>query len=338
MKVLFIGGTGNISSACTRLAVLRGYEVFLLNRSKNPYAEVPEGAQVLKGDIRNPQAVLAAIKGHSFDAVVQFLAYEPGQVEQDLEIFRGKTRQYLMISTASAYQKPPVHYLITESTPLCNPFWEYSRKKIACELRLMQAYREEGFPATVVRPSYTYGETWIPAAVGGRDYTVVDRMRRGKKVIVHGDGQSLWTLTHNSDFAKGLVGLLGNIQAIGESFHITSDEVLTWDQIYRTIGEAAGVEPHLVHISSEFIGALVPQWGDFLFGDKACSMVFDNSKIKRVVPDFAATVPFARGVRASIAWFDADERRKTTDGEVDGQMDRVIAAYERSLQREEGQK
>jgi len=331
MKVLFIGGTGNISSACTRLAVDKGYEVFIVNRGQNPHAAIPEGVNVLTGDVHDEMLMRELLKPHQFDAVVDFQVFEVAHIEADLEVFYNKTHQYVMISTASAYQKPPVDYLIKESTPLHNPYWHYSRKKIACELRLMQAYREQGFPVTIVRPSYTYGVTWIPSAVGGRDYTVVNRMRQGKKIIVHGDGQSLWTMTHNSDFAKGLVGLLGNVQAIGESFHITSDEVLTWDQIYQAIGQAAGATPKLIHITSEFINAVVPQWGEFLFGDKACSMVFDNSKIKRVVPEFKATVPFSQGVRRSVEWFDADEKRQIINRETDTLIDRIITAYEMVL-------
>jgi nucleoside-diphosphate-sugar epimerase len=327
MRVLFTGGTGNISSACTRLAVERGYEVYIINRGKNPYAAVPEGVTVLTGDMRDKRRIRELLKPHRFDSVVDFQVFELDHLESSLELFGDRTFQYVMISTASAYQKPPSDYLITESTALHNPYWLYSQKKIACELRLMQAYREQGFPATIVRPSHTYGETWIPAAVGGQDYTVVNRMRRGKKIIVHGDGQSLWTMTHNTDFAKGLVGLLGNVQSIGQSYHITSDEVLTWDQVYQAIGRAAGVVPKLLHIASEFIGAIVPEWGDFLLGDKACSMVFDNSKIKRAVPGFRATVPFAEGVKRSVKWFDADPKRQIADRETDSLIDRVIAAY-----------
>lgn len=261
MKVLFIGGTGNISSACAQLAVDKGYEVCIINRGQNLHATIPEGVTVLTGDVHDEMLIRELLKPHQFDVVVDFQVFEVAHIEADLELFHNKTQQYVMISTASAYHKPPVDYLIKESTPLHNPYWLYSRKKIACELRLMQAYREQGFPVTIVRPSYTYGETWIPSAVGGRDYTIVNRMRQGKKIIVHGDGQSLWTMTHNSDFAKGLVGLLGNTQAIGENFHITSDEVLTWDQIYQAIGQAVGVTPKLIHITSEFISAVVPQWG-----------------------------------------------------------------------------
>jgi nucleoside-diphosphate-sugar epimerase len=331
MKVLFTGGTGNLSFACTEWAVTQGMEVYLINRGQTRWRTAPEKVTVLTADIQDPVAVRKAMGEHRFDAVVQFRGFRPEHIEADLDAFRGRTDQYVFISSASAYQKPPVHYLITESTPLANPYWEYSRLKIACELRLMAAYREEGFPVTIVRPSHTYDLTWIPSAVGGQDFTVVDRIRCGKKIIVHGDGQSLWTMTHATDFAKGLVGLLGNTQAIGESFHITSDEVLSWDQIYNTIGQAAGLEAKIVHISSEQIGCYAPEWLSFLLGDKACSMVFDNTKIKRAVPGFQATTLFATGVRRSVEWFDADESRKVIDGETDAMIDRIIEGYEDGL-------
>ncbi len=337
MKILFVGGTGNISSACTRLAVERAHEVFLLNRGRTVQPASVRGAKVLAADVRDPEAYARAVAGQRFDAVVQFLAFQPQHVEADLEVLRDRTDQYVMISTASAYQKPPAHYLVRESTPLRNPYWEYSRRKIECELRLMRAYREEGFPVTVVRPSYTYGESWVPSAVGGHDYTVVNRMRQGKKVIVHGDGQSLWTMTHNSDFARGLLGLLGNTQAVGQSYHITSDEVLTWDQIYRIIARAAGAEPRLVHVPSDLIAALAPEWGCGLLGDKACSAVFDNSKIKEAVPGFQATVSFAEGMRRSLAWLNEDERRRRIDPGADALMDRILAAYEPVLAAAGGQ-
>ena len=246
----------------------------------------------------------ASWRARQFDAVVDWIAFTEADIERDLQLFRGRTRQFVFISSASAYQKPQTHYLITESTPLANPYWQYSRDKIACEERLMRAYREEQFPVTIVRPSLTYGETLIPLAVNSwqKSYTVVDRMLRGQKVIVPGDGSSLWVITHNSDFAKGLIGLLGNEQTIGHSFHITSDEVMTWDQYYRVVGHAAGVEPKLVHIASEFISACSPDQTGSLTGDKAVSVVFDNTKIKRFVPDFCAMSPRAgacrRGVRA----------------------------------------
>lgn len=330
MKVLFIGGTGNISSACTRLAVERGLELWLLNRGQSQ-AAVPPEAHLLRGNAKHLGEMKQLLEGHQFDAVVDWIVLEPADVERDIELFQGRTAQFVFISSASVYQKPPLHQLITEATPLGNPFWQYSRNKMACEELLLRAHWENDFPATIVRPSLTYGETWLPCAVGGHDYTVVDRMKKKKKIIVHGDGQSLWVMTHNTDFAKGLVGVLGKPLAIGESFHITSDEALTWDQIYLTMGKAAGVTPELVHIPSEFIHNLEPGMGAGLLGDKAYSTVFDNSKIKRVVPEFEATMNFAAGMEKSLRWFDADPTRKTTNEAADAAMDRMIAAYLESI-------
>jgi nucleoside-diphosphate-sugar epimerase len=329
MKVLFIGGTGIISTACTQLAVQRGIEVTLLNRGR--HSTPPEGARTLSVDIEDTAAVFRVLSGEFFDAVVDWIAFEPSQIERDIALFRGRTRQFLFISSASAYQKPATHYLITESTPLANPYWDYSQQKIACEERLMRAYRDEGFPITIVRPSLTYGETQIPLAVNSwaRSYTAVDRMRRGKKVIVPGDGSSLWVITHNTDFAKGLVGLLGREQAIGHAFHITSDEVMCWDQWYRLTAEAAGADPQLLHIPSDFIAACTPEARGSLLGDKAVSVVFDNTKIKRFVPDYCATVPFTQGIRRTIAWFDADASRRQIDEEANARWDSLIEAYER---------
>lgn len=331
MKILFVGGTGIISTACTRRAIDQGMEVFLLNRGQR--ADVPPGVTQLTADIQDSAAVTRAIAGHRFDAVVQWIAFTPIDIERDLALFHNNTRQYICISSASAYQKPVGYYRITESTPLANPYWDYSRNKIACEERLMRAYREAAFPCTIVRPSLTYGDTQIPLVVNSWQlpYTVVARMRQGKPVIVPGDGTSLWTITHNTDFAKGLVGLLGHQQAIGHAFHITSDEVLTWDQLYTAVATAAGVEANIVHIASDFITACLPGMTGSLLGDKAVSVVFDNSKIKQFVPDFCATTPFARGIQQTLAWFDADPARQQIDHEVDRQWDRLIAVYEQGL-------
>jgi len=331
MRVLFIGGTGIISTACTLLAADRGIDLTLLTRGRH-VSGVPVGVGTLKADISDPAAAAQALEDASFDAVVDWIAFTPAHVERDLELFRGRTRQYIFISSASAYQKPPGHYLITESTPLANPYWQYSRDKIACEEFLMKAYREEGFPITIVRPSLTYGDTQIPLAVNSwpKSYTIVDRMRRGKKVIVPGDGTSLWVITHNSDFAKGLVGLLGHKQAIGHAFHITSDEVMCWDQFYRLTAEAAGAEAQLVHIPSDFLAACWAENLGSLVGDKSVSVVFDNSTIKRFVPGSCATTPFAEGIRRTIAWFDADPARQVIDHEADARWDRLIAAWERA--------
>ncbi len=333
MNVLFIGGTGIISSACSRLAVQRGISLTLLTRGQHVTATI-EGAETVSADINDAAAVSRALHGRRFDAVVDWIAFAPADIERDLELFRGRTRQYVFISSASAYQKPSTDYLITESTPLANPHWDYSRNKIACEERLLKAYREEGFPITIVRPSLTYGENLIPLVINSweRSYTVVDRMLKGKKVIVPGDGSSLWVITHNTDFAKGFTGLLGHAQAIGHAFHITTDEVLTWDQLYRTVAEAVGVEARMVHIPSDFMVACMPHMEGTLLGDKSVSVVFDNSKIKRLVPEFMATTRFAQGIRQSLAWFDADPRRKLIDSKESAVWDKLIEGYEKGLE------
>jgi nucleoside-diphosphate-sugar epimerase len=335
MKVLFIGGTGVISTACTALAASHGMDVTLLSRGQHE-TQLPDGVKTLKADINDPsliQALIQKFEHESFDAVVDWIAFTPSDIERDLKLFRGRTRQFVFISSASAYQKPPAHYLITESTPQGNPYWDYSRNKIACEERLMRAYREEEFPVTIVRPSLTYGETLIPLVLNSwqQSYTAVDRMLRGQKMVVPGDGSSLWVITHNTDFAKGLVGLLGNPQVMGEAFHITSDETLTWDQLFRIVGNAIGVEPQLVHIPSDFIAACVPAKRGTLLGDKSVSVVFDNSKIKHFVPGFSATTTFEEGVRRSLAWFNADPERKRIDHEVNATLDKLISTYEKGL-------
>lgn len=330
MKILFLGGTGIISTACTQLAVSRGHEVVLLNRSRQ--GQVP-GTRQLTADITSPEA--AGVLGHeTWDAVVDFIAYDAAALEQRLALFRGRVGQYVFISTTSAYQRPLSHFLITESTPLANPHWEYSRLKIAAEERLNRAYRDEGFPITIVRPSLTYGDTNVPLAVNarGKSFTNLARLRAGRPLIVPGDGLSLWTITHNTDFAKGLVGLLGHSGAIGHAFHITSDEVLTWDQIYQATAEAAGVpRPRLVHVASDFLAACLPELTGTLLGDKSHSAVFDNTKIKRFVPDFVATTRFRDGISRTVRWFDADPARQVIDVEAEVRWDRLIAAYQRGL-------
>jgi nucleoside-diphosphate-sugar epimerase len=332
MKVLFIGGTGNISLAVTQLAAARGVELTLLRRGQRK-ADLPEGVSSIVADISDEAAVAKALGAGHFDAVVDWIAFTPDQIERDIRLFRGRTSQFVFISSASAYQRPVGHYLITESTPLVNPYWQYSRDKIACEERLMLAYRDEGFPITIVRPSLTYGNTQIVLAVNSwqKSFTAIDRMRRGKKVIVPGDGSSFWCITHNSDFARGFVGLLGHRQAIGHAFHITSDEVMTWDQFYRITAEAAGVEARIVHIASDYLGACNPDEIGSLTGDKASSVVFDNSKIKRFVPGYCATVPFAEGTRRTVDWFDADPARQVIDDKANAEWDRLIDAYEAGL-------
>ena len=334
MKILFIGGTGLISSACSEQAVERGIELVILNRGRSDKYPVPTGAQLLVADVHGDLVALTSLlHGFRFDAVVDWIAFTPADIERDIQLLSGKTRQFVFISSASAYQKPPGHYLITEDTPLVNPHWDYARDKIACEERLMREYRERGFPVTIVRPSLTYGPSQIPLCVGSwqHPYTVVDRMKKGKKIIVPGDGTSLWTLTWNGDFAKGLLGLLGCEQAIGHAFHITSDEVLTWNQIYREAGHAIGIEPNLIHIPSDLIAAYQPDALGSLIGDKANSAVFDNRKIRRFVPDFVATVPWSEGVRRAIAWHEADPSRCTIDDEANRAWDTIIAAYERAF-------
>ncbi len=323
MRVLFIGGTGTISSACSQWAIEHGLDLYLLNRGRSS-RPVPDGARVLFGDIRDVESADRALGSRTFDVVVNWVNYTPDHVAADIERFRGQTGQYIFISSASAYQKPLSGLPITESTMLDNPYWAYSRNKIACEERLVRAYREEKFPITIVRPSHTY-DPQTPPTRGG--YTMLDRMRRGKKVIVHGDGTSLWVLTHQRDFARGFVGLLGNTHAIGEAFHITSDDLLTWNQIYTILAHAAGVEPEIVHVPSDLIAAYDPTWGASLLGDKAHSVIFDNHKIKRLVPDFAATIPFAHGAREIIAWYDADPARQVVDERLDQLVDRIIAGY-----------
>ncbi len=324
MKVLFIGGTGIISSACSRLAVDRGIELWLLNR-KQSSRPIPEQSRIVEGDIRNPESVRKALGRESFDAVVNWIAFTTDHIETDLDLFRGRTSQYIFISSASAYQTPPARQPVTESTVLHNPWWQYSRNKIACEERLVRAYREEGFPTTIVRPSHTYDRTLLPTQGG---YTDIHRMRTGKPVIVHGDGTSLWVMTHHRDFAKGLVGILGHPAAVGETFHITSDELLSWNQIHEILAHVAGAEAKLVHVPSDVINAFDPNWGAGLLGDKAHSMIFDNTKIKRFVPDFAATIPFARGAEEILAWYDAEASRRTLDTAYDQTVDRILEAWQ----------
>ena len=323
MRVLFIGGTGVISSACSQLAVERGIDLYLLNRGNTSLRPAPQGAKIIHGDIRDPQMAREVLKERSFDAVVDFIAFTPEHIQTDLDLFKDCTGQYIFISSASAYQTPPASVPTSESTVLDNPYWLYSRNKIACEEMLVRAYREDKFPITIVRPSHTYDKTLLPMDGG---YTVVNRMRKGQPVFVYGDGTSLWTLTHHRDFAKGFVGLLGLPAAIGEAVQITSDEWLTWDQIFTITAHAAGVpQPQLVHIPSDLINAYYPNLGAGLIGDKSNSMIFDNSKIKRLVPDFRCTIPFARGVEEVMAWYDADPARQKVDDKYNQIEDDLIA-------------
>jgi nucleoside-diphosphate-sugar epimerase len=325
MKILFIGGTGIISTAVSHQALSRGIELFHLNRGKRE-TSLP-GVRQLTADIHQLDEVRRALRGLTFDVVVDWIAYTPEDIERDLVLFQGQVKQFIFISSASAYQKPPTHPVITESTPLANPYWQYSRDKIACEERLMQAYRQQGFPVTIVRPSHTY-DTNLPIAIGGwTSYTLPDRLLKGKPIIAHGDGSSLWVVTHSEDFARGFLGLLGNPQTLGHAFHITSDEVLTWNQVYETIAGALGVQANIVHISSDFIVKVAPGLEGNLLGDKTWSVIFDNSKIKSFVPGFQATIPFYEGIRRTLAWFNADEKRRVIEAEVNREMDGILAAY-----------
>ena len=328
MKVLFIGGTGNISGACTRLALEKDIEVFHLNRG-NRKDQIPIGVQTITGNISQKEEIIAALSHLHFDVVVNFVAFVPEDIQNDFEIFRDKTNQYIFISSASAYQKPVSHPVITESTPLKNPYWQYSRDKIACEDLLNDLYRKYDFPMTIVRPSLTY-ETVIPAAIGSwEDFTIIDRIRKGKGIIVHGDGTSLWTITHSIDFAKGFVGLLGHQQAIGHAFHITSDEILTWNQIYEAIAHAAGKQAKMIHIPSDFIGRYDESQIGNLLGDKANSVIFDNSKIKSFVPEFVASIPFKEGIYKTVKWFEDSAERMKVYGETNVFMDKVISAFKK---------
>lgn len=310
MRVLFVGGTGVISSACAALALGEGIiDLTLLCRGESA-RPAPPGAAVLRGDIRDPASVGAALAGQRFDVVVDWVAYTPEHVRADIDLFRGRVAQYVFISSASAYEAAPPRLPIAESCPLSNPVWRYSQDKIACEAELALARRKFGFPVTIVRPSHTYDERTVPVRGG---WTVIDRMRRGKPVVVHGDGTGIWALTHHEDFARGFVPLLGHAAAVGEAFHITSEEQLTWNAIFTDLGRAAGARPRLVHVPSVVIAAHDPAWGDSLLGDKAHSRVFDNTKIRRIAPGFAAAVPFARGAAQIVAWHDADPARQRTD-------------------------
>ncbi|MBR5371791.1 MAG: SDR family oxidoreductase [Oscillospiraceae bacterium] len=330
MKILLIGGTGTISMAVTKKLCAEGHDVFLLNRGSRT-AELPEHVHILQGDISDEAAAGKLLSGMTFDAVGEFIGFVPAQIERDIRLFQGKTRQYIYISSASAYQKPLSSPIIMESTPLVNPYWQYSRDKIACEELLMKAYRENGFPVTIVRPSHTYDERSVPLGVHGNggSWQVIRRMTEGRPVIIHGDGTSLWTITHNSDFAKGYCGLIGNLHAIGQAYHITSDESLTWNQIYQIIADTLGVKLNAVHIPSDFLAAVSSyDLEGSLIGDKACSVIFDNSKIKRAVPGFCATVRADQGIRRTVEHILAHPEFQRADPDFDSWCDRVIGAFQ----------
>lgn len=330
MKVLFIGGTGTISMAITRQFLKQGTELYLLNRGNRKSEELDQ-AHLICADINDEEDVKEKLAGMKFDVVADFIAFLPQQVERDYRLFAGKTKQYMFISSASAYQKPLSDYRITESTPLSNPYWEYSQNKIACEDYLMQQYRQTGFPVTIIRPSHTYDERSIPLGVHGKNgsWQVAQRMLQGKPVIIHGDGTSLWTMTHNSDFAKGFIGLMGNLHAIGEAVQITSDESLTWNQIYQAIADALGVNLKPYYVPSDFLA----KCGDYdfmggLIGDKANSVVFDNSKLKRLVPSFCATKRYDEGIKEVVSYILEHPQLQKEDQEFDLWCDKIIAAME----------
>ncbi|MGG1551048.1 SDR family oxidoreductase [Paenibacillus ferrarius] len=333
MRALFIGGTGTISSAITKQLAADGCELYLINRGIRNNA-LPEGVKLLQGDIQDEAHIATLIKDLTFDVVADFIAFEPSQLERDYRLFKGKTKQFIFISSASAYQTPLSDYRITEGTPLSNPYWAYSRNKIACEEYLIKMYREEGFPITIVRPSHTYDERSIPLGVHGRkgSWQVAKRMLEGKPVIIHGDGTSLWTMTHHRDFAKGFIGLMGNAHAIGEAVQITSDETVTWNQIYEAIADALGVKLQAVHVASELLAASSTY--DFrggLLGDKANSVVFDNAKLKRLVPDYVATTRFDQGIKGTVANILAHPELQVEDPEFDAWCDRVIGAVQEAM-------
>ncbi len=333
MKALFIGGTGTISMAITKqLAANPDWELYLLNRGTRAQ-ELPQGVKTITGDINNEAQVAEAIKDINFDCVCDFIAFVPGQLERDYRLFAGKTKQFMFISSASAYQKPLADYKITESTPLHNPYWEYSRNKIACEEYLMKQYREQGFPITIIRPSHTYDERNLPLGAHGDNgsWQVVKRMLEGKPVILHGDGSSLWTITHNSDFAKAFIGLMGNIHAIGEAYHITTDEAVTWNQIYATVADELGVPYKPYYVPSDFLDAVGKyDYRGGLIGDKSNTVIFDNSKVKRAVPGFTCTVRADQGLRKTVRHMLATPELQKEDPEFDQWCDKVIAAMEKA--------
>lgn len=324
MKVLFIGGTGNISSASSRLAVAKGIDLYHLNRGINKVRI--DGIKTILGDITKPDS-LSELEKHSWDVVVNWIAFTPEDIERDIRLFNGKTKQYIFISSASCYQTPLRHPIITESTPLCNDLWDYSNQKIKCEDRLTKAYREEGFPITIVRPSLTY-DTVIPIAIGGfNEYTTADRILNGKEIIIHGDGTSLWTVTHSDDFAKGFTGLLALPTAIGHAFHITSDEILSWNMIYEILADSLGCKADIVHIASDFICKIEPSYTGTLLADKAESVIFDNSKIKTFVPGYKATIPFSEGIKKTLKWLDDHPEKKVVREEENRRIDNILKAY-----------
>lgn len=338
MKALFIGGTGTISMGIIkRLSEDPQWEVYLLNRGSRS-SEVPANIHQIKADINDEEEVLKKLEGMEFDVISEFIAFDVNAVKRDYRLFKDRTKQYIFISSASAYNKPAANYVITEGTTLANPHWEYSRNKIACEEFLMKKYRTEGFPVTIVRPSHTYGERNVPLGVHGNKgfYQVIKRMLEGKPVLIQGDGSSLWTVTFNSDFAIGYTGLMGNRHAIGEAFQITGDESLTWDQIYETIADALGVKLNAYHVSTDFLVKTGKAYGfDFegsLKGDKSVTVVFDNSKLKRLVPQMTTNVPFHKGVRIALDYVLSHKDQYEEDPEFDAYCDRVVEALDKAAE------
>lgn len=323
-NVLFIGGTGIISSGCSPLVIERGMNLFLFNRGTS-FRETPKEAKIIVGDINKDGALLQkTIEENHIDVVVNWIVFKPEDVQRDIDLLKGKIKQYVFISSASAYQKPIAKLPITEETPLDNPFWQYSRNKAACERLLMEAHKKSGFPVTIVRPSHTYDKTLLPFSGG---YTNVARMKKGLPVVIHGDGSSLWVLTHHKDFAVGFVGLLGKPEAIGEAFHITSDELLSWNAIYRLIAEAAGLELKPIYIPSTVIAKYDPDFGAGLLGDKAHSVIFNNSKIKRFVPEYKAEIPFSAGAKEITSWYEAHPERQTINETYNALMEKMIRDF-----------
>jgi nucleoside-diphosphate-sugar epimerase len=339
MKLLLIGGTGIISTSISKRALELGWELWILNRGNRPVEFKKGGGSLhrISCDISNEAEVKEKLAGEHFDAVADFIAFVPAQVERDYRLFKGKTSQYIFISSASAYQKPLNSYRITEGTPLSNPYWEYSRNKIACEEYLMKVYREEGFPVTIVRPSHTYDERSVPLGVHGKNgsWQTIKRILDGKPVIIHGDGTSLWTMTASADFARAFTGLVGNIHALGEAVQVTSDETLSWNQIYQSIADALGKPLKAVHVSSEFLAQAGPEFGftGSLIGDKAVSVVFDNSKLKQLVPGFRSKIRFGQGIRETIQYVLAHPELQKEDPEFDAFCDKVISSLEKALER-----
>lgn len=331
MKALLIGGTGTISTEITKRCVRNGWDLTLLNRG---HTAVPEGVHLLKGDISNEAEIENALEGQKWDVVADFIAFTPAQAERDIRLFSGKTAQYIFISSASAYQKPLSSPWITEGTPLHNPFWEYSRNKAACERLLRDAYDQKGFPVTIVRPSHTYCERSMPVAVHGRkgSFQVLERIRNGKRIIIPGDGTTLWTLTHSRDFAVAFEGIMGNIHAVGETYHITGDESLTWNQIHECVGAALGKEIKAVHIPSETLGRLWPDMVGNLIGDKSNTVLFDNTKIKRAVPSFITSTSFSRGAAECAEYIYSHPECQIPDPEFDSWCDRMLEAWDRAME------